>query len=507
MKVQEILEMLHPLERRVIPFLRGGVELNDIAEKSGMKKIEAMRALQWLENKDILKIKSVSKEIISLDENGRAYLDKGLPERRFLEHLDGEMSLTEIKERAKLNDDEVRIALGVLKSKYAISILGNRVEATGKKRELLKDGFPEETFLKRLPLNVSDLDQRGKTAYSKLSKRKRIIKREEVKLKYVDLTKLGKEVISKFKKTKIGDLVERLTPKMLKDGSWKGKDFRRYDIKINVPKIYGGRRHFVNQAVEYARRIWLDLGFKEMTGNMLQTSFWNFDALFQPQDHPARDLMDTMFIKNPKYGRLLNKKVVERVKKTHENGWTTRSIGWRYKWDEREARKNCMRTHTTVLSAKTIALLKKSDLPAKFFSFGKNFRNETLDWSHLFELIQTDGIVVDPDANFRHLLGYLREFFRKMGFEKIRFRPAYFPYTEMSVEPEVFHPVHKKWVELGGSGIFRPEVVKPLLGEDIPVLAWGLGFDRTIMDYYGLNDIRKLYKNDLKQLRETKIWL
>jgi phenylalanyl-tRNA synthetase alpha chain len=203
---------------------------------------------------------------------------------------------------------------------------------------------------------------------------------------------------------------------------------------------------------------------------------------------------------------LPDKKVVDAVKKAHETG-VSGSVGWKYNWNPEEAKKNVMRTHTTVLSALTLANLKKTDLPAKFFSVGRCYRNEAVDWSHLFEFNQTEGIVIDPDANFRHLLGYLKQFFSKMGFPKARFRPAYFPYTEPSVEIDVYHPVHKQWIELGGAGMFRPELTVPLLGEDIPVLAWGPGFDRIIMDYFGLKDLRDLYKNDLKQIREMKSWM
>ena len=294
---------------------------------------------------------------------------------------------------------------------------------------------------------------------------------------------------------------------MIKTGEWKNSDIRAYDVGINVPKVYLGKRHFVNEAIEYARRIWLDMGFKEMTGPLLQTSLWNFDTLFVPQDHPARELQDTFYIKDPKFGKLLDKSLINRIKQTHENGWTTGSKGWQYKWSEQEAKKNVMRPHTTVLSSRTLAALKKTELPAKFFAIGKCFRNETLDAHHLFEFNQTEGIVIDPDANFRHLLGYLKEFAMKMGYKKVRFRPAYFPYTEPSVEGDVYDPVHKKWIEVIAAGVFRPEVVKPLLGEDIPVLAWGPGLDRIITGVYGITDIRDLYKNDLRQLRETKAWL
>ncbi|HIJ18381.1 TPA: hypothetical protein HA372_01695 [Candidatus Woesearchaeota archaeon] len=160
-----------------------------------------------------------------------------------------------------------------------------------------------------------------------------------------------------------------------------------------------------------------------------------------------------------------------------------------------------------MLSAQTIAALKDSDIPAKYFTVGRVFRNEALSWKHLFEFTQVEGIVVDPEANFKHLKGYLSEFFQKMGFEKVRIRPAHFPYTEPSAEVDVFHPIKKTWVELGGAGIFRPEMVVPLLGKDVPVLAWGLGLERSIMEYYGFNDVRLLYQNDLKNLRESKLWM
>ena len=248
------------------------------------------------------------------------------------------------------------------------------------------------------------------------------------------------------------------------------------------------------------------MGFKEMTGTYVNTSFWNFDALFTAQDHPVRELQDTFFVGSPKEGSLPSKSLIAKVKKAHESG-TSGRIGWRYSWDPAPAKANVLRTHTTVLSAQVIAKLRSSDIPAKYFALGRCFRNETMDWSHLFEFNQTEGIVIDPNANFRHLLGYLKQFFNQMGFPKARFRPAHFPYTEPSVEIDVWHPLHEKWVELGGAGIFRPEVVEPLFGKFIPVLAWGPGFDRIILEYFNITDIRDLYKNDLKQLREIKYWL
>ena len=159
------------------------------------------------------------------------------------------------------------------------------------------------------------------------------------------------------------------------------------------------------------------------------------------------------------------------------------------------------------MSAQTLSKLKSGDLPAKFFAIGKNFRNETVDWSHGFEFHQSEGIVVDENADFRHLLGYLKQFFKKMGFKKIRFRPGFFSYTEPSVEVDVWHPGKKVWLELGGAGMFRPEMTIPLFGKHIPVLAWGMGPDRIITDYYNIKDLRELYENDLTKLRKMKFWI
>ena len=249
------------------------------------------------------------------------------------------------------------------------------------------------------------------------------------------------------------------------------------------------------------------MGFKEMEGPIVTTAFWNFDALFVPQDHPARDMQDTLFVKKPAYGKLKNKVLVKHVKATHEDGWTTKSKGWGGKWDEDVAKRILLRTHTTVLSSLTLAKLKKENLPAKFFAIGRCYRNETMDARHLFEFNQTEGIVVDENANLRHLMGYLREFANKMGFSKIRFRPSFFPFTEPSLEGDVYDPEEGRWIELIAAGIFRPEVVKPLLGKEIPVLAWGPGLDRMIMAAYRLKDIRDLYKNDVSQLRTIKEWM
>ena len=487
---EKLILSLTPLERKVFPILKEENNSNKISEKLKLKQVEVVRALGWLESKNLIKIDKQEKELIILDKNGMLYLKKGLPEKQFLKLLPNTLD----KLKQDLSQDEINVSIGKLKRENAI-IFGKEIKITKNGLSLLQKETKEELFLKKLPIELGKLNNEEKLIYDELKSRKEIIKNEVKKIIKINLTNLGKELINYKLKS---NLIETLTPEILVKEKWKNKTFRRYDIKANVGKIYAGRRHFVNEAINYVRKIWLELGFKEMQGNLIQTSFWNFDALFVPQDHPARDMQDTFFIKNPDKGK--NLEIFNKVKEVHESNY-------KYKWNPEEARKNILRTHGTVLSARTISQLKLNELPCKYFSVGKVFRNETVDWSHLFEFTQTEGIVIDKDVNFRHLLGYLKQFFNKMGFQEIKFRPSFFSFTEPSVEVIVYHPVKKIWIELGGAGIFRPEVVKPLLGKDIPVLAWGLGLERIITDYYEIKDLREIYSNDIKKLREIKIWL
>jgi len=508
MSVENLLAKLHPLERKTLPHLQDKISFTELLSLTKLSEIELMRAVQWLENKGIITIHTDELQLILLDKNGQIYREQGLPEKRFLVALSKVKSatLTEILTAATLEPAEANICIGTLKQKAAIIFTPDKVlRITEYGTRMLDKPSLEERFLeKKFPLKVAELQPEEKFAFENLKKRKSIIKIDTEKERTILLTDLGRKVLSE--KGSSTEYIDAVTPELLKSGKWKGKKFRHYDISINVPKIYGTKRHFVAQAIQHIRKIWLELGFKEMEGQMVQTSFWDLDALFVPQDHPARAMQDTFYLKNPKYGKL-PVELMKKIKATHENGGATGSKGWQAHWSESIAKENLLRTHTTVLSAQTIAKLKKSDLPAKFFSVNKVFRNETLTWKHLFEFYQVEGIVVDPNANLGHLKGYLREFYAKMGFKDVRMRPAHFPYTEPSMEIDVLHPIKNEWVELGGAGIFRPEVVKPLLGLDIPVLAWGQGMERSIMDFYKLTDIRDLYKNDLKQIKEMKMWM
>jgi phenylalanyl-tRNA synthetase alpha chain len=501
--MQKLIESLSPNEKAIIPHLNEE-NMENIHERSDIDKTSILRSLEFLSNKDIIKITIRQEKSMELGINGLLYVKQGLPERRLAKIISEKhsISIKDAKIQSKLNPNEFTAALGVLKHKALINLINGNIILQGKKENLTKTTL-EENLLHSLPKNFKDLQPEEQFAFEKLKSRKNIIDIQDKKIVEFVPTKLGKDLMNQdLNKT---EMIESITPKLLKSGQWKGKKFRRYDITSPVPKISGGKRHFVNQATDYAKKIWLEMGFKEMTGNLIQSGFWNFDALFTAQDHPVRDEQDTFFIKN-KTAKIQDKELIKEIKKAHE-GKIKGSKGWQYNWKEEDAKEVVMRTHTTCLSVQTLKeIAKNKEFPAKYFALGKCFRNETVDWSHGFEFNQTEGIVVDENATFRQLLGYLKLFFSKMGYEKIRIRPGYFPYTEPSLEIDIFHPIKKQWLEFGGAGMFRPELTIPLFGKHIPVLAWGPGFDRIIMEFFNITDLREMYKNDINKLREMKIW-
>merc|ERR550537_1078633 len=278
-------------------------------------------------------------------------------------------------------------------------------------------------------------------------------------------------------------------------------DFKPFNFdNVNGEPCMGGSLHLLNKVMTEIRQILLIMGFEEMrTNRWVESSFWNFDSLFQPQQHPARDAHDTFFISSPAAAQDIPRDYLELVKEMHQSGGSG-SIGWRYDWSEDEARKNILRTHTTAVSARTLHELaadyKRTGVftPKKYFSIDRVFRNETLDATHLAEFHQVEGFVADRNLGLGHLIGVIREFFLRVGIGKLRFKPAYNPYTEPSMEVFGYHPQLKKWIEVGNSGVFRPEMLRPMgLPEDVSVVAWGIGLERWTMLHYNIKAIKDLF--------------
>ncbi|XP_073705101.1 phenylalanine--tRNA ligase alpha subunit [Garra rufa] len=301
-----------------------------------------------------------------------------------------------------------------------------------------------------------------------------------------------------------------LTPEMIASGSWKEKKFKPYNFEAMGVAPDSGHLHPLMKVRTQFRQIFLEMGFTEMpTNNFIESSFWNFDSLFQPQQHPARDQHDTFFISDPALAHEFPQDYLERVKKVHSEGGYG-SQGYKYDWKIEEAQKNLLRTHTTAVSARMLYKLAQQEkfTPVKYFSIDRVFRNETLDATHLAEFHQIEGVVADYGLTLGNLMGILHQFFTKLGITKLRFKPAYNPYTEPSMEVFSYHEGLKKWVEVGNSGVFRPEMLLPMgLPEGVSVIAWGLSLERPTMIKYGINNIRELvgHKVNLQMVYDSPI--
>jgi phenylalanyl-tRNA synthetase alpha chain len=508
MNPKEVAAKLNEHERKLLLALRdkATAKTSELSFEMGLSKDTVEKASAWAETKGVVSFKEEVSHSFKLTEEGEKYATEGLPEKDLIRLVSGGIS-----ELSKLRTEitNINIALIWVRSNGWAEIKSGRIELTEEGKKRSETASTDEEILDILHDNV--VPEKG-LFYPFQARMPVLIKRGLVEVKeeterWVETTDFGKEVTPYIIALGSRPVITQLTPEIIQSGIWKNASIQQYDINLPTPSLAPGKRHFISQVIDYIRRFWVELGFKEMKGNYIELNFWNFDALYQPQDHPARDLADTFYMKTPYSGHLPNKELVERVRLTHENGWTTGSTGWQYKWDPETAARNCLRTHTTSLSVLQIAKLKPEDLPAKFFSVGRVFRNETIDWNHLAEFYQTDGIVVGEGVTFANLQGYLKAYLEGLGLKRFRFRPAYFPYTEMSMEAEVWIEERQGWMELFGAGMFRPEVVKPLIGIDVPVLAWGPGFDRLVMQTYKVNTIKELYGDDLGFLRKAKLWM
>lgn len=481
----------------------GKASVEQIVAASGLAHAAVMRAALSLTANKLVKMEEEKKTLASLNREGLHHADKGLPERRMINalvKLGGESPVEKVAKKASLEKRFLPIALGWLHRKgWALLEKKRRVLKALKEPTLGEDEKILALLKQKKTLVIESLSEELRNAVLTLKKRK-LVETSEKTLRVLELTEAGWKLVRRG--IKVVEEVSQLTPELIITGKWRKTKLRRFDVTAPGPVIYAGKLHPVQQIIQRIREIFLEMGFTEIRGPIVETAFWNFDALFQPQDHPAREMMDTFYLAYPQEGRLPDKRIVNAVAKTHENGWITGSKGWGYTWSAEEAKRLIMRTHTTATTIRYLAEHKKP--PIKVFSVDRIYRNEKLDYKHLAELHQIEGIIMDKNVTLRDLIGTLKEFYVKLGLKKVQFWPSYFPYTEPSAQSTVYVPEIKKWIELCGMGMFRPEVLAPF-GIKYPVLAWGGGLERLIMLKLGVEDIRFLYKNDLGWIRRTPL--
>ena len=457
-------QVFHEIEKKIITSLQNNPKQTpeNLEKSTNLSPDQIRRGIEWLKLKELAIVNESQAINISLGKNGLESFHKGLPERRLLDLLKNESK--------KLQDLQKELgsifgpAMGLARKNNWIDTSEDNIFLKNYPSEL-----PGEKTLKQIGENQISKNEIDIDDLSSILKRPDFIVEDIIKTKEISLTENAKSI--------------EITT----------NSSSAINVESKVPDVFVARTHPLKDTIDEIREIFVTLGFTEIIGSMAQSSFWNFDALFTPQDHPARELQDTFYLDGLSAKKIGTPEQIRKISESHKKNW-------RYYWDINEARKMVLRTHTTCVTIKHLAENKLDE--ARVFSLGRVFRNEKVSYKHLVEFNQIEGVVVGKNATLRDLMGIQREFYRRIGITKIKFWPTFFPYTEPSLQTMVYNDRLEKWVELFGMGIFRPEVTKPL-GITKPVLAWGGGIERIAMLKYGLDDVREFYNNNLSWLRSA----
>ena len=481
----------HPIERSILNSLSNNdhVRAESLVASTGLSIDQIRRGIEWLKFKNLISIKESSTQRVFVASEGMAAAKNGLPERRLVNSLEeGKHTIPEVLASGAIKNEEINAAIAGARRNHWIQLVEGRMIATPDTTR----PSPEERFIEKLKggIEISKLTEEEKHVLEQLKKRPNYIEIKEKKELRISLTDGARRIIPTLNQEM---LERRLTTELITSGKWKETNFSSLDVEAPSPTIYPGRRHPLVDIIEEIKEIFTGLGFSEIEGSIIQSGFWNFDALFTPQDHPAREMQDTFYISPQMQPISASKDQISKVSRVHNERWNRQ-------WDIQEAQRLVLRTHTTPVTIQHLAKI-KSDV-GRFFSVGRVFRNEKVSYKHLVEFHQVEGVATSEEASLRDLMGLQKEFYAKMGIKRIKFWPTFFPYTEPSLQSMVYNEKLEKWVELFGMGIFRPEVTKPL-GIKNPVLAWGGGLERIAMLRFGLDDVRELYGNKLAWLRSV----
>jgi len=463
-----VSQVLHDIEKKIIDSLQKKSEQTpeQLSESTELSIDQIRRGIEWLRLKELAQVKETSKIEISLGQNGIDALKNGLPERKLMDL---------IKDEPK-TFDEVRKTLSGAGFNAAI--------ANAKKNGWIKIDKSESGS--EISIKEKSIETPEEKLISLIGEKSILEEQIENKLALKFLLQRPDYIIQNTEKSKSISLTEKasnIDSTLTSSGA--------IDVEADVSTVFAARTHPLKDTIDEIREIFVKLGFSEIQGTLAQSSFWNFDALFTPQDHPARELQDTFYLENIKSEKPATPKQIKQVSASH-------SQNWKYNWQLTESQRMVLRTHTTCVTIKYLAEKKPDE--ARVFSLGRVFRNEKVSYKHLVEFNQIEGIVSGNNTTLRDLMGIQKEFYKQLGLTKIKFWPTFFPYTEPSLQTMVYNEKLGKWVELFGMGIFRPEVTKPL-GITKPVLAWGGGIERIAMLKYDLDDVREFYNNNLNWLR------
>ena len=516
--ISSIIDSLHPLEIKVLTAFGTNasgatLETDQLASATGLEPSQLSMAIEWLLAKSLLVIdKETVTPVVSLTPVGEQYyatqapIEEVLAAARDAAGSGQRLTIQDLQSREGLDPSDVSKAVGRLKKEGVLLIVqGGCIESTGRSSptaERVRTLLQQLREGSRELQSFQDTDRHIIQDYAvKRGNANEPFRVDDRVARSFKLAPLGVTATDHLMKQGVAEEVSQLSPELLKDGSWRTKRFRKYTISLRAPRIGIGRKHPYREFLDQVKTELVSMGFQEMRGSLVETEFWNMDALFMPQFHPARDIHDVYFVKNPTHATKIAEPFLTNVTKAHRDGGKTGSTGWKYAFNVERAKRLVLRSQGTAVSARTLA--SGPAVPGKYFSIARCFRYDQVDATHATDFFQVEGIVLGEDINFRTLLGLLNLFAREVAQAKeVKFQPAYFPFTEPSVELHVRHS-RLGWMELGGAGLFRPEVTIPL-GVNVPVIAWGLGLDRMAMVALGIHDIRELFTDNLELIRTTR---
>jgi len=465
-----VSQVFHDIEKKILETLQKvpNQTPEQLSKNTELSIDQIRRGIEWLRLKGFAIVTESEKITFSLGPNGLDSLKNGLPERKLINMLKDEPKTFE-QIRSALSGAGFNVAIANAKKNGWIKIEKDNSDSLVSIKEKPIE-TPEEKLLSFIgEKTVSQEEITNSLAMKILLSRPNYIIQTSEKLKNISLA----------------DAALSLDTSISSSGA--------IDVEADVSSIFAARTHPLQDTIDEIREIFVNLGFSEIFGSMTQSSFWNFDALFTPQDHPARELQDTFYLEDTELKNPATSSQIKNISSSH-------SKNWKYDWKLSESQKMVLRTHTTCVTIKYLAEQKPEN--ARIFSLGRVFRNEKVSYKHLVEFNQIEGIVIGNNTTLRDLMGIQKEFYKKLGLTKIKFWPTFFPYTEPSLQTMVYNEKLGKWIELFGMGIFRPEVTKPL-GIDKPVLAWGGGIERIAMLKYELDDVREFYNNNISWLRSV----
>jgi phenylalanyl-tRNA synthetase alpha chain len=462
---------------------RGGT-LGELARAAGVPESTLASLARLLAEKGLARVEEAVESRIAPSERGRRVLEEGAPEERLVRLLAEAGGELPVRDAAARLGGEARAALGEAKRLGLVEVSGGRVRLTAQPGEALERASRARRALERIARG-EHVDRET----LEWLRRRRLVEEERRKRIIVELADEPEALLSRVRLE-----VGRLTSEMLREGRWRRIALRPYNVEAEPPRVLPARLHFFDEFIEELRDIMREMGFREVRGPLVELELYNFDMLFQAQDHPAREVHDSLWIREPSHasGEGLEG-LLERVGEVHGRGWG-------YKWNPDTALRLILRSQTTSVSARVLA--SRPPEPVRYFTIGRVFRSDVVDATHLPQFHQLDGIEGWSGYTFRDLLGTLQEIAARLGLE-VRFKPAYFPFTEPSVEGYARLP-GGGWVELFGAGLFRPEVLE-MAGVNYEVGAWGLGVERLAAAYYGVRDIRLLYSRSYEYIRSMPV--